>query len=301
MKIRTLECFCEIAENGFNLSNAARSLNATQPALTHQIKMLEEELGFPVLLRRGNKAVGLTEGGRIVYERAQTIINESRQLGLLKEQLSNDSKGKLVIATTQFHARYTLLPAIIKFRPAHPHVSLSIVSGDPASAAQLVLSGNADFALCGEVPDKSSQLETFLCFEVRRLVIVPRGHPLTKSKRLSLKQIASYPLIVYDAPFSGGRQVLSVFEEHGIKPEVALNAMDSDVIKAYVGAGIGIAVIQELAYDKSDAAIEALDPGNLFRPTKAFLMLRKGAVVRAFTREFISLLAPGLTPWKSTP
>jgi LysR family cys regulon transcriptional activator len=292
MKIRTLECFCGIAENGFNFSSAARSLNATQPALTRQIKILEEELGFAVLLRRGNKAIGLTEGGRIVYERARAIINESRQLGLLKDQLSSDSKGKLVIATTQFHARYTLLPAIRKFRPTHPDVSLSIVSGDPASAAQLVLSGNADFALCGEVPDRSSELQTHLCFEVRRLVIVPRGHPLTKSKRLSLKQIASYPLIVYDAPFSGGRQVLSVFEENGLKPEISLNAMDSDVIKAYVAAGIGIAVIQAIAYDKKETAIEALDPGNLFRPTKAFLMLRKGVVLRRFTREFISLLAP---------
>jgi LysR family cys regulon transcriptional activator len=296
MKLRTLECFCEIAERDFNFSDAARTLNATQPALTRQIKLLEGELGFPVLLRRGKKAVGLTEGGRIVFERAQSILNDSRQLSLLKEQLSNDASGKLVIASTQFHARYTLLPTIIKFRPTHPAVSISILSGDPATAARLVLAGDADFALCGEAPNKSSQLQTFSCFEIRRLVIVPRGHPLTRAKRLSLKQIAAYPLIVYNAPLSGGRQVLRVFEEHGIKPEIALNAMDADVIKSYVAAGIGIAVIQELAYDKlKDANIEAIDPGNLFRPTTAFLMIRKGSLLRAFTRDFIALLAPRIT------
>jgi LysR family cys regulon transcriptional activator len=295
MKLRTLECFCEIAVSGFNFSHAAGSLHATQPALTRQIKLLEDELGFPVLSRRGNKAIGLTEGGRIVFERAQAILNETRQLGLLKEQLSNDSSGKLIVATTQFHARYTLLPAIIKFRPKYPRVSLSILSSDPATAAQLVLAGDADFALCGEAPEKSSQLQRFLCFDVRRLVIVPRGHPLTKSKRLSLKQIAAYPLIVYHARLSGGRQVMRVFEEHGIKPEIALNAMDADVIKSYVAAGIGIAIIQEPAYDKhKDVNIQALDPGSLFRPTSVFLMLRKNSVLRHFTREFISLLAPHL-------
>src|SRR3954467_10176184 len=187
MKLRTLECFCRIVENGFSLSDAARSLNATQPALTRQIKVLEAELGFPLLLRRGKKAFGLTEGARIVFDRAQTIRNDARQLSSLKESLTNDDSGKLVIATTQFHARYTLLPAIIKFRPAYPRVSLTILSRDPASAAHLVLAGDADFALCPEVPDKSSQLQIMPCFEVSRIVIVPRKHPLTKAKHLSLE------------------------------------------------------------------------------------------------------------------
>jgi LysR family cys regulon transcriptional activator len=293
MKLRTLECFCGIVDSGFHFSNAARNLHATQPALTRQIKLLEEELGLPVLVRRGKKAVGLTDAGQIAVERARAILGETRQLGLLKEQLSNESRGKLVIASTQFHARYTLLPTIIKFRPRYPHVSLSIVSVDPADAAKLVLAGDADFALCSELPDASKQLRTFQCFENRRLVITPRGHPLTKLKRLSISQIAAHPLILYDAPHSGGRQVLRIFEQHGIKPDIALNAMDADVIKAYVAAGVGIAIMQEVSYDRHrDTNIRALDPGNLFRPTSAYLMIRKNTILRTFTREFIRLLTP---------
>jgi LysR family transcriptional regulator, cys regulon transcriptional activator len=293
MKLRTLECFCGIVDSGFHFSNAARNLHATQPALTRQIKLLEEELGLPVLMRRGKRAVGLTEAGHIVFDRARAILDETKQLRLLKEQLTAESHGRLVIASTQFHARYTLLPTIIKFRPRYPHVSLSIVSVDLVAAVKLVLAGDADFALCSEEPDVSKQLRTFQCFENRRLVITPRGHPLTKLKRLSISQIAAYPLILYDAPHSGGRQVLRVFEEHGAKPEIALNAMDADVIKAYVAAGIGIGIIQEVAYDRHrDTNIRALNPGNMFRSTAAYLVTRKDTILRTFTREFIRLLAP---------
>ena len=295
MKLRALECLCEIAACEFNLSRAAKRLHATQPAITRQIQLLEQELGFPVLLRRGNKALGFTEAGQTVFARARTIVNDTHELGRLKDELLDNSHGKLVVATTQFHARYTLLPAIRKFRPAHPHVSFSILSVDPSTAAQLVLSGNADFGLSGEAPDAAGQLLTYPCFEVRRLVIVPRGHPLIKVKRLTLKQIARYPLIVYDARQSGGRQVLNAFAAHGITPEIALSASDADVIKSYVAAGVGIAIVQDLAYDKhKDDNIQALDPGSLFRPTPAFLMLRKNSFLRTFTREFITLLAPKL-------
>jgi LysR family cys regulon transcriptional activator len=295
MKLRALECFCKIAETGFSFSEAARSLNATQPALTRQIKLLEDELGFPLLLRRGKKAFGLTEGGRIVFERAQAILNETRQLGSLKQRLESDDTGRLVIATTQFHARYTLLPAIIKFRPQYPGVSLSILSRDPATAARLVLVGDADFALCPDVPDKSDQLEITPCFDIPRLIIVPRKHPLIKEKRLTLQKLATYPFIVYDAPLSGGREVMRVFETEGLKPDIALNAMDADVIKAYVAAGIGISVLQAIAYDpRKDHGIVALEPGALFKPTRGYLIMRKGTVMRGFTKKLISLLAPNL-------
>jgi len=234
-----------------------------------------------VLLRRGNKALGLTEPGRIVLERASRIIMEARELKTVGDELRSESDGKLVIATTQYHARYTLLPAIRRFRLLHPHVSFSILSVDPSSAARLVKTGDADFGLSGEPPEESRGLVTYPCFEVRRLVIVPRGHPLTKARRLSLQLLAKYPLIVYDRRLSGGAQVLRTFEQKGLKPEIALSAIDGEVLKAYVAAGLGIGIIQHLAYDPvTDTRIVALDPGNLFAPTTAYITLRAGALLR---------------------
>jgi LysR family transcriptional regulator, cys regulon transcriptional activator len=300
MKLRTLECFCEIASNGFNFSRAAKVLHATQPAITRQIQLLEHELGFPVFERHGNRAVRLTAAGQDAFERAQKIIRETRELHLIKEDSRDDVSGQLIVATTEFNARYTLLPAIKKFRADHPRVALSILSVDPRTAAQLVISGNAHFGLCSATMEAANELLTYKCFEVDRLVIVPRGHPLTRVKKLTLEQIAAYPLIVYDPRLSGGRRVLEVFEEHGIKVQIALSAMSADVIKSYVAAGVGIGIIQESAFERrKDEGIQALNSRKLFGPTSIFLLLRKGSLPRTLSRKFISLLAPELDLFES--
>lgn len=292
MKLRTLECFCEIAASGFNYSRAAKALNATQPALTRQIQLLEHELGFPVFERRKNRPFRLTAAGHSALMRAQKIIGEARELRHLKEDLGEQS-GTLVIATTDFNAQYLLLPAIKAFRAAHPRVALSITSVDPKIAAHLVKTGNADLGLCSASAEMTNELASYKCFEVERAVIVPRGHPLARVKRLTLAQIAAYPLIVYDNRLSGGRRVLDVFEERGIKVQIALSATTPDAMKAYVAAGVGVGIIQARAFDKAkDHGIVALSASRLFRPTSVFLLVRKDSPTRPFARDFITLLAP---------
>src|SRR5690606_28474719 len=137
MKFRSLECLCEIVVSDFNLSRAAKRLHASQPAVTRQIQLLEQGLGFDVLVRHGNKVSGLTREGEVVYERACNILHETRQLRSLSSEMRDDARGKMIVATTQVHARYTLLPSIKKFRVSHPDVSISIMSGDPGSIAQM--------------------------------------------------------------------------------------------------------------------------------------------------------------------
>jgi LysR family cys regulon transcriptional activator len=214
----------------------------------------------------------------------------------MNDDFRQDTRGKLSVATTQYHARYTLLPVIKRFRQQRPHVSLSILSVDPYSAAQLVLEGIADFGLSAESLENSKDLLIFPCLKVRRIVIVPRGHPLVHARQLSLERIARYPLIVYDHRLSGGREVLDTFERNGIAPNIALSAMDSEVLKAYVTEGLGISIIQEHAYDPAaDKRIVAVDPGTLFEPTTAYLTVKRGGFLRSYTREFINLLAPHLS------
>jgi LysR family cys regulon transcriptional activator len=296
MKLRTLECFCEIVAGGFNYSRAAKALNATQPALTRQIQLLEHELGFPVFERRKNRPFKLTAAGHAVLERAQKILGETRELRHLKEDLREET-GTLVIATTDFNARYLLLPAIKAFRAEHPRVALSIASVDPKIAAQMVKTGNADLGLCSASLETTNELTAYKCFEVERAVIVPRGHPLARVKRLTLAQIAAHPLIVYDTRLSGGRRVLDVFEERGIKVQIALSATTPDAMKAYVAAGVGVGIIQARAFDKTkDRGIVALNAARLFRPTSVFLLVRKDSRPRAFVRDFISLLVPDAVP-----
>ena len=293
MKLRSIECLDEIVASGFNMSRAARELHASQPAVTRQIQLLEQELGFEVLLRNGNKIIGLSPQGEAVYERARRVLHEARQLKLLKDELKSEAGGRLTVATTHVHARYTLLPAITRLRVSHPDVKIQILSGDPSSIANLVLSGEADFGLSAEAQENHPELVTYPCYKIYRRVITPLRHPLLKEKTVTLKSLARYPLIVYDRRFSSGWRVLKAFEEQGITPNIVLSAVDAESVKAYVEAGLGIAVIQALAFDpKRDKGIRALDPGNLFECPMVGITLRRGSFLRGFTLEFIRLLAP---------
>ena len=208
----------------------------------------------------------------------------------------NDSDhGRLVVATTHVHARYTLLPSIKTFRVSHPNVTMSIISGDPGSIAQTIMSGQADFGLSAEALESHAELVTFPYYQTRRLLIMPKAHPLKRAKTLSLKLLAQYPLIVYDKRFSSGWRVLKAFEDADITPNIVLTAIDAEVLKAYVAAGLGIAVIQDLAYDpERDQDLEARDAGTLFECPISVIALRRGSFVRGYTLRFLESLAPKL-------
>jgi LysR family cys regulon transcriptional activator len=290
MKLRTLECFCEVAANGFSFSRAARTLHATQPAISRQIQLLETELGFAVFERRGSRVFRLTSAGEVIFDRAQKILASTRELSQVEPEL-HSGEGTLTIATTDFNARYTLLPVLKTFRAMRPRIALSILSVDPARVAELVTAGEADLGLCTAPRDMTTKLTYHKCFDVERVVIVPDRHPLTREKRLTLSKIAAHPLILYDSRLSGGRIVMDAFHDRGIKVQVALRASTTDCIKAYVADGMGVGVIQALAFDrKKDINLRALDAAKLFGTTPVFLLLRKNTAPGGFLGEFTALL-----------
>jgi LysR family cys regulon transcriptional activator len=296
MKLRPLECLCEISRSGFNLSRAAERLHASQPAVTRQIQLLEEELGFEVLVRRRNRVTGLTPQGEAVVARAERILYESEQLRRVGEEFRSPRSGRLVVATTHIHARYTLLKAIKQFRVRYPGVSFSIQSGDPSSIAQLVSTGQADLGISVESTERHPELAMLPCYPIERVIITPVGHPLLKLRRKpTLEDLAQYPLIVYDSRFSGGMRIVDAFEQKGLTPDVVLTATDAEVIKAYVAEGLGIAAIQKLAYTPArDTGLRAIDANDLFGTPIAVITVRRGVFLRRYTYDFLALLAPDL-------
>ncbi len=297
MKLRPLECLCEISRSGFNLSRAAQRLHASQPALTRQIQLLEQELGFEVFVRRRNKIMGLSPQGEAVIARAERIVYESEQLSRVGEELRSPVSGRLVVATTHIHARYTLLKAIKQFRVRYPGVSFSIQSGDPSSIAQLVSSGQADLGISVASTEQHPELVTLPCYPIERVVITPVGHPLIKLKRkLTLEDLAQHPLIVYDRRFSGGLRIVEAFEQRGLTPNVVLTATDAEVIKAYVAEGLGVAAIQSLAYSPArDTGLRAIPASHLFGTPIAVITVRRGVFLRRYMYDFLERLAPALT------
>jgi LysR family cys regulon transcriptional activator len=294
MNLQQLRYLHGIAEQGFNISRAAAALHTSQPGISKQIQMLEQELGIAILSRKGNRIVGVTEPGRAILEVARRMVHDAHNLKRIGDDFTSKDAGRLVVATTHMHARYVLRDVIRDFVRQHPRVQLVLRQASPAETAVLVASGEADIGVSSQPPEPAHEdLVTLTCYRLERSVITQRRHPLLREKRLTLKAIAKYPIITFDQSFIGGSAVLRAFEAARIKPNIVLSAIDADVIKTYVELGLGIAILPTIAYEpKRDRALRAIDAAKLFEPTVTSIELRRENYLRSYMLDFIQRVAP---------
>ena len=296
MNLQQLRYVHEVARCGFNVSEAADVLCTSQPGVSKQIRLFEEELGVDVFIRHGKRLVGVTEPGRQVLAIAARVLGELDNLKQVGAEFSNEASGTLTIATTHTQARYVLPRVIQEFSKRYPNVRLELHQGNPAQCCEYVLSGQADLAIATEAIEQFDQLAMLPCYSWNRCVIAPLKHPILKMKPLTLDAIAQYPLVTYDFAFTGRSQMHKAFMARGLKPNVVLTALDSDVIKTYVGMGLGLGIIAAMAYDKqTDTRLAAMDASHLFESSVTRIGIRKNAWLRGFVFTFIELCASHLT------
>jgi LysR family cys regulon transcriptional activator len=297
VKLQQLRYAWEVFRHGNHISAAAEALHTSQPGISKQIKLLEAELGFEIFSRRRNKIIGLTEPGREVVSVAQRMLTDVDNLRNLGEDLVSPSGGSLTIATTHTQARYVLPKIIEQFVKKHPTVRLGLRQGNPTQICEFVESGHADIAIGTETTHAFPNLVMLPCFELNRSVIARRGHPLLKAKKLTLEEIAKYPIITYDPAYSGRWKVMEAFKKAGIEPNVIFGAVDADVSKTYVELGLGIAILTTVAFDPThDRGLSARDASHLFEPSTTYITLRANTYLRRFAYDFIRSVAPGLEP-----
>lgn len=293
MRLTQFTYLCAIVECGFNVSKAAALLHATQPGVSKQIRTLELELGFDILARKKNRLLGLTPGGEAVFEVAKRIASDTGLLKSIRGDVLSLSTGQLTVATTHIHACYTLLGVIKSFCTLFPEVSFTLRHSDPAEVAELVSNAKVDMGISVPPRVMPPNVVCIPCYKVNRVLITPKGHPLIKMKKLDLASIARYPLVMYDQKFSSGWRVLEAFEKAGLRPRVVLTGIDAEVLKAYVAEGLGVAFLQQLAYDpKRDRNIVARNVDALMEPPTAAIMLRRNGYLRNFAYRFIELITP---------
>jgi LysR family cys regulon transcriptional activator len=293
MKLHQLRYVREVVKQGLNISRAADALHTSQPGVSKQIQLLEQELNLQIFQRSGKRLTGITEPGKNIVELAERVIRDMENIKLIGDEFSHEDVGTLTIATTHTQARYRLPGAVKAFMQKYPQVKLNIHQGNPTQVAEQVESGEADIGIATEA---ISHYEKVLClpaYQWNRCVVVPHGHPLLDNLPLTLKKLTQYPLITYDFAFTGGSLVSSVFEKEGLTPNVVLTAIDADVIKTYVGLGLGVGLLAAMAYDdERDTNLVAIDASNLFPSSTTFVGIRRDAYLRKFAYEFIELLAP---------
>ena len=296
MNLQQLRFFNEIVRQGLKISDAASALYTSQPGISKQIKLLEEELGIEIFVRNGKRIVAITEPGKAVLAIAQRMLHDAENLKQVAQEFHSQGSGNLTIATTHTQARYALPPTVKQFIKRYPDVKLGLHQGNPTQIAEQVLSGEADIGIATESLALYDDLVTLPCYEWNHCVIAPPNHPLLAEKKLTLAKIAQYPIITYDFAFSGRGKINAAFEAANIQPNIALTAIDADVIKTYVELGLGIGILAKMAFiPERDKHLRMIDAGHLFKPSTTRIAIRKNEYLRGYTYDFIELFAPHLT------
>jgi LysR family transcriptional regulator, cys regulon transcriptional activator len=296
MKLQQLRYLVAVHENGLNVTAAARQLNTSQPGVSRQLKMLEEELGFLLFEREGRALTRTTAAGEEIIARATSILREMQNIRRTSAELRKADGGTLSIATTHTQARYVLPQVIGAFRARYPKVRLHLHQGTSEQIAELVARDRVDFAIATGSEELFPHLIRLPVYRWHRAVIVPRGHPLEAAGKLTLKKLAEYPIVTYVFSFSGRSSLPALFETAGLALDVALTARDSDVIKTYVRIGLGVGILASVAdrSGRTDADLAVLDAAHLFEGHTTWIGFRRSALLRAYMYEFIELLAPHL-------
>lgn len=296
MKLQQLRYLVEVSRRGLNVSEAAEALHTSQPGVSKQVRLLEDELGITVFERSGKRLTGVTEPGKAVLEISERILREADNLKRVGEEYAGEDTGSLNIATTHTQARYALPTVVSRFLERWPRVRLTLHQGSPTQIAEWTLSGEADLAIATESLDQYPALISMPCHQWAHAVIAPEGHPILKEKGLSLSSLAKWPLVTYDPAFSGRSRINRAFDRAGLEPNVVLAAIDADVIKTYVSLGLGLGIIAHMAFDpQRDTGLVALDAEHLFGSNTTRLGIRRGSYLRRYEYDFIERFSANLT------
>jgi len=296
MNLQQLRYLQEIARQNLNISDAAEALYTSQPGVSKQIRLLEDELGIEIFIRNGKRITAITEPGKSILEIAQRILLDTDNMRQVSEEFRAHDSGTLTIATTHTQARYALPPVVKQFIKRYPKVKLELHQGNPTQIAQQVLDGKADIAIATESLALYDELVTLPCYEWHHCIITPPKHPLLDEKKLTLEKVAQYPIITYDFAFTGRNKINAAFQAKGLEPNIVLTAIDADVIKTYVELGLGIGIVAHMAYiPERDKQLRMLEAENLFQPSVTRVAIRRNEYLRGYCYDFIELFAPQLT------
>ncbi|MDA8782554.1 HTH-type transcriptional regulator CysB [Porticoccaceae bacterium] len=296
MKLQQLRYIWEVAHHDLNVSATAASLYTSQPGISKQIRLLEDELGVEIFTRSGKHLTRVTPTGEEVLRIAGDILRQVDSIKQLTQEHNSPDRGSLSIATTHTQARYALPQVIEGFIGRYPEVSLHMHQGTPIQISEKAADGSVDFAIATEALELFSDLLMMPCYRWNRCILVPRDHPLASLANVSLVDVAEYPIVTYVFGFTGRSKLDDAFVEKGLTPKVVFTATDADVIKTYVRLGLGIGIVAHMAYDPEvDKDLVAIEAGHLFASSVTSIGFRKGSYLRGYMYDFINAFAPHLT------
>ena len=296
MNFQQLRIIQETIRQNYNLTEAANALFTSQSGVSKHIKDLEDELGVELFVRKGKRLLGLTDPGKELAGVVERILLDVKNVKRLAEQFSKRDQGRLTIATTHTQARYALPPVVAQFKKVFPQVHLVLHQSSPGEIVSMLLDGIADIGIATEALESVIELASFPYYTWHHAVIVPPGHPLESVHPLTLEAIAEFPIITYHEGFTGRAGIDEAFAKAGLILDIAMSALDADVIKTYVELGLGVGIVASMAFNRErDTRLNLLDSSHLFQKNTTNISIRRGHYLRGYAYRFIELCLPSLT------
>ena len=296
MNFQQLRIIHETIRQNYNLTEAANALFTSQSGVSKHIKDLEDELGVELFVRKGKRLLGLTDPGKELAGVVERILLDVKNVKRLAEQFSKRDQGRLTIATTHTQARYALPSVVAQFKKVFPQVHLVLHQSSPGEIVSMLLDGIADIGIATEALESVIELASFPYYTWHHAVIVPPGHPLESVHPLTLEAIAEFPIITYHEGFTGRAGIDEAFAKAGLILDIAMSALDADVIKTYVELGLGVGIVASMAFNRErDTRLNLLDSSHLFQKNTTNISIRRGHYLRGYAYRFIELCLPSLT------
>ncbi|MBD8636485.1 LysR family transcriptional regulator [Stenotrophomonas sp. 169] len=297
MTLTQLRYLVAIADAELNITLAASRVHATQPGLSKQLKQLEDELGFLLFVRRGRSLESVTPAGVEVISRARAVLGEANNIRTYAANQRRESQGQLVLTTTHTQARFVLPPAVARIKQAYPQVSVHLQQAAESDALDLLSQGDADIAIISTAGGEPSAGIAVPLYRWRRLVLVPKGHPLDRTGRApDLADLAAHPLVSYESSTRTASSLQRAFAGSGLTPDIALTALDADLIKTYVRSGLGVGLLAEMAVSAADHDLRAWVAPAPIAECIAWAVLPRDRVLRDYALELVHVLAPQIDP-----
>ena len=299
MKLQQLRYIAEVVKHNLNVSATAENLYTSQPGISKQVRMLEDELGIQIFGRSGKHLTHVTPAGLQVISIANDILGKVESIKKVSEEYTKPDQGELNISTTDTQARYALPTIIRQFIDRYPKVNLHMHQGTPSQISEQAARGDADFAIATEAMHLYSDLIMLPCYHWNRSIVVPKDHPLATRNQnalISIEELARFPLVTYVFGFDRASEIEKAFNHANLEPRVVFSATSADVLKTYVRLGLGVGVIASMAIDPIvDKDLVAIDAGHLFAHSTTKIGFRKGSFLRSYMYDFIQHFAPHLT------
>lgn len=297
MKLQQLRYIAEVVKHNLNVSSTAENLYTSQPGISKQVRMLEDELGIQIFGRSGKHLTHVTPAGQQVIDIANDILGKVDSIKKVSEEYTKPNQGELNIATTDTQARYALPQIIREFIKRYPKVNLHMHQGTPSQISEQAVRGDADFAIATEAMHLYTDLIMLPCYHWNRSIVVTRDHPLaSQSAKISIEDLATFPLVTYVFGFNKASEIEKSFKRADLDPRVVFSATSADVLKTYVRLGLGVGVIASMAIDPAvDKDLVAIDASHLFAHSTTKIGFRRGSFLRSYMYDFMRHFAPHLT------